>query len=401
MPRELLVPREIDETAAQFVTSMSLRNACVAFHDESHSQYRAHIVAESDLPSPLIMHAFSERALGYVRLTSVRKAGEYERHALTMCRRAPLGLGVPLSHPTSIYHQLYHAVPSFLYLREHVAAAGWGADAPASAFVPLALASAALGRGKPAAPRRWYAWELTLRALTRASPDVIAAAASKLLRTQCTCFARFEASAHAFNPGARADAQRVRAFREAALRNGMPSQALLAAHATAGVARDMLLVSRQGERRALSNEERVLAALRGGSFARVRRVVLEEMSVADQMATVAGASALLGVHGQAFAWLPFLPWPTRPVGIIEISIASRRGAINACYERWSAALGVHYWRIAGVLTGGCNGGATGRDNEAMRAHKLLACNVTVDVQQLVGTAYRAAQVTGAGRTGST
>ena len=69
------------------------------------------------------------------------------------------------------------------------------------------------------------------------------------------------------------------------------------------------------------------------TLARVRRVVLEEMSVADQMATVAGASALLGVHGQAFAWLPFLPWPTRPVGIIEISIASRRGAINACYER--------------------------------------------------------------------
>ena len=109
--RVLLVPREVDDAEAQFVTRLSLRDACVAFHDEPQSLHRTHIVAESNLTSPIIMHGFSERALGYVRLTTVRAAGEHERRALTLCQRAPLGLGVPLSHPSSIYHQLYHAVP--------------------------------------------------------------------------------------------------------------------------------------------------------------------------------------------------------------------------------------------------------------------------------------------------
>ena len=153
----------------------------------------------------------------------------------------------------------------------------------------------------------------------------------------------------------------------------------------------MLLVSRGGERRALSNEARVLVALE--QLGRVRRVVLEEMTISDQMALVAQSSVLLGVHGQAFAWLPFLPWSSRTVGLVEISLASRRGVVNTCYERWSAALGVRYWRVAGKLTGGCSGGATSRDNEATRAHKMLACNVTVDVTQLVGAASRAAEET--------
>ena len=127
----------------------------------------------------------------------------------------------------------------------------------------------------------------------------------------------------------------------------------------------------------------------------VRRIVLEAMPLADQMATVSEASALLGVHGQAFAWMAFLPWPTRKVAVVEVSIASRRGVVNRCYERWSEGLGVQYWSVAGMLTGGCSGGATSRDNEAMRAHKLLACNVTVEKSQFVAAVYHAAQATAA------
>ena len=77
--------------------------------------------------------------------------------------------------------------------------------------------------------------------------------------------------------------------------------------------------------------------------------------------------------------------------MVEITLASRRGAINGCYEAWSSALGVRYWRVAGRLTDGCTGGASRRDNEAERVHKMLACNVTVDVSNLLGAAYRAAE----------
>lgn len=399
MPRPLLLLREIDDAAASFVTSLSLRNACVAFHDEPHSLHRSHLVAkDTRLPSPMIMHAFSERALGYVRLTSVRAAGEHERRAITMCRHAPFGFGLPLAHPTSIYHQLWHAVPSWLHLRAYAEAAGYGSDVPPTAFVPLTLASAALGRGKPSAPRRWHGWEFTLRALTRASATELAAATSKLLRTPCTCFGRFEATARAFNPGATDDARHVRAFRDAAVRNALPlalppSSVAGAPAAMPPAGADVLLISRGGERRALSNEAAVLSMLGGMLKQRLARVVLEQHSLSAQMALVSRASALVGVHGQALAWLPFLPWAERQTAVVEISLATKRGVFNTCYERWSAALGVRFSRVPGTLTRGCSGGATSRDSEAAQAHKMLNCNVTVDAQQLAAATYHAAALT--------
>ena len=75
------------------------------------------------------------------------------------------------------------------------------------------------------------------------------------------------------------------------------------------------------------------------------------------------------------------------------ALITRRGIFNTCYERWSAALRVRYWRVAGRLTGGCSGGATSRDNEATQAHKMLNCNVTVDLAHFAGAAHRAAQET--------
>lgn len=420
--------RPIDEARAEFSTSLSLRNACVAFHDDEYSQHRAHVVVDGPLLSPIVVHGFSERASGYVRLTSVRRAETFERNGIQMCWRAPLGLGVPVSHASSIYHQLFHAVPSWLALRERVAAAGLSDDAPAAAFVPLFFADAALGHGKPAAPRRWYAWEFSIRPLTRTSGADIAAAAARLLRAPCTCFERFEAESRAFNPGALASAATVRLFRDAALRHAPPPPLLPAlggastsatggpgAGSTSRSARsagwaaavtalrggerraDLLLVSRQGERRGgrqLSNEGEVLARLRGLPAApRLARVVLEGLPLAEQMRLVAAASVLIAVHGQALAWLAFLPSDVRPTGVVEVSIMTKQGALNPCYQAWSAALSVQYWRVAGRLAPGCNGGATSRDDAAQRAHKLLACNVSVDAAQLAGTVSAAAAAT--------
>ena len=57
-------------------------------------------------------------------------------------------------------------------------------------------------------------------------------------------------------------------------------------------------------------------------------------------------------------------------------------------------MGVRYYRVAGRLTGGCTGGATSRDDEAQRAHKLLGCNVTCNAAQLVGTVLAVARLVG-------
>ena len=432
--RTVLVQRPIDEARAEFTTSLSLRNACIAFYDDDRSQHRTHIVVDGPLVSPIVVHGFEERASGYTRLAVVRPALAYDRNSLALCWRAPLGLGVPVSHATSIYHQLFHAVPSWLALREHVAAAGFSDDAPAAAFVPLVFAAAALGHGKPAAPRRWHAWEYSLRALTTAATVDIAAATTRLLRAPCTCFDRFEADARAFNPGARAAAAAVRAFRDAALRHvrvttprltslasiaaaqwpgsrqvgsdgggtgvggsaavglsgvGGPSGAL-----SSSLAADLLLVGREGERRTLSNEAALLERLGGlPEASRLARVALEALPLGAQMRLVSEASLLVAVHGQALAWIPFLPADRRTVGAIEIAIMTKHGALNNCYEAWSAALGVRYWKVAGTLTGGCTGGATNRDDVAQRSSKLLSCNVTVNVMQLVGTISTAARAT--------
>ena len=104
-----------------------------------------------------------------------------------------------------------------------------------------------------------------------------------------------------------------------------------------------------------------------------------------------GLSGRDGRVRQALAWLPFLPWQERTVGVVEVTLATRRGVINDCYEKWSNALGerIRYFRVAGRLTGSCNGGASSRDNEAEQAQKILSCNVTVDTSQLLGAAAAA------------
>lgn len=386
---------DVDEARAAFATSLSLRNACVAFHDDRHSMHRAHIVTRNAeaLASPIVLHGFSEYALGYQRLLTARPpAGAHEQAAFGPCWRRRLGVGIPVSHPTSIYHQLFHAVPSWL------AAAHLGTDVPA--FVPLTFASAAIGHGKPAAPRRWHGWELSVRALTRAAAaDVASATAELLLRAPCVCFDRFEATAAPFNPGALASALAVRSFRDAVLSNLQPPHPVRAPLAltasppspSSSSGADVLLIRRLGARRALSNEAALWARLEPSlGPSRLRRVSLEAMPLGDQMRLVAAARVLVAVHGQALAWLTFLPSERRRCAAVEISIASRRGAINGCYEAWAAAMGVRYYRAAGRLSGGCNGGATARDNEAQAARKMLNCNVTIDVAQVAAATVSAA-----------
>eukprot|EP00966_Prymnesium_polylepis_P084591 1958334-Prymnesium_polylepis.1 len=108
---------------------------------------------------------------------------------------------------------MFHAVPTWAAQR---LLAAEGAE---PTFVPLVFGSAAIGRGKPASPRRWHGWEFSLRALSTRSTEDIVSSTTKLLRAPCTCFQRFEAHAVPFNPGAPSSAELLHAFREAAVRN--------------------------------------------------------------------------------------------------------------------------------------------------------------------------------------
>ena len=109
-----------------------------------------------------------------------------------------------------------------------------------------------------------------MRALSNDSSAVLAASTRELVGAPCTCFDRVEAQASAFNPGARAAAARLRAFRAATLRNNLLANGL-AAHRS----RDTILfVSRTGSRRVAINEASIMSRLRAEA-AGVQRVVLE------------------------------------------------------------------------------------------------------------------------------
>lgn len=156
---------------------------------------------------------------------------------------------------------MFHAVPSWLAQR------GLLTSSRSHTLVPLVFSTAAIGRGKPASLRRWHAWEFSVRPFTDATSDQILSALSSLLSSPCTCFDRFEATAHAFNPAALDSPPRLREFRQAALKHArhvfsLPRSAGAYPQAERQVARrDIIYISRTGGRRAVSNE-RVLLRIR-------------------------------------------------------------------------------------------------------------------------------------------
>ena len=111
------------------------------------------------------------------------------------------------------------------------------------------------------------------------------------------------------------------------------------------------------------------------------------------MMLVASATTLLAVHGQALAWTPFLPSDHHKTAVVEIVLSNVDRRFNGCYQAWCGAFGVRYYRVAGELTGGCTGGASRRDNSAVRHSKLLNCNVTVNVPNTLAATAAAAQHT--------
>eukprot|EP00966_Prymnesium_polylepis_P084592 1958334-Prymnesium_polylepis.2 len=97
-----LLPRDVNDAAARFGLSLSLRNACVTFYDDRQSMHRSQLVMESTRGDEMVLHGFSERSLTYLRLTSVRPSGKHERNAMRLCKRRTLGIGVPVSQMNSV-----------------------------------------------------------------------------------------------------------------------------------------------------------------------------------------------------------------------------------------------------------------------------------------------------------
>ena len=85
------------------------------------------------------------------------------------------------------------------------------------------------------------------------------------------------------------------------------------------------------------------------------------------------SAGLLAVHGQAMAWVLFLPSGKRRTAAVEIF---PQGLVNPIYRELSTTLGIHYESLNAQAARGCM--------------VKLSCNVTVQVEKVVAAASRAA-----------
>ena len=125
------------------------------------------------------------------------------------------------------------------------------------------------------------------------------------------------------------------------------------------------------------NEAALLDALRAAGLRddALRPTTLESLPLAAQAREVAAAGGLVAVHGQAMAWVLFLPWAERRTAAVELM---PRGGGSKIYEELSAALGVRYERVAASLDGKCS------------REQWLKCNVTAPIPGVVAAVRSAA-----------
>jgi len=250
----------ITNNRAEFLLSFVLANTCVLFYNDRSTLYRSHYLSLGDTTA--YIHGFSEYSFGYQRLAAVRPASRKDARLLQHCPRYAHGVVVPFSC-NNIYHQSFHAIPSFESYSHSLAR-----NASSPVFVPLVHPSAAIGRKMQSKPVFWHAWEFTLRSVTANGAEQIADETSQLLQAGCACFDRLEGNAGAFNPMAAASRSRVATFRAAALRHARvllpprsPALSAIPRHSEASLLPNLLFMIRHHAKRNIVNMPQLRTAM--------------------------------------------------------------------------------------------------------------------------------------------
>lgn len=344
-----------------------------------------------------MIYGYSEHRYGFHRLGSVRPVELEEEPMLgKQCTSHRLGLGAYFSS-NNMFHQWFHAVPAFESLRT------LAAENEDAVFVPLVGGTAANWTLSSArTPFEAHAWEFTLRALTAASSSEIGRNLRNLVgtascspkpvaRLPCACFDRLEGSVGGFSPYSWGARSRYVEFKRAALAKAhqwrhvwthRPRHLPVSGNGHAAIHRRVapLLYIVRTAKRSAANEHEVREMLRA-SVPRLRFEVLETYPLAAQMWMIAQSAGLVGVHGQAFAWLPFLPFERQRTAAVEIMPYSP-GILNKdfsfMYSRLGGILGINYTKVNARVVDGCD----------VRKH-VLKCNVTIDAPQLLAAVLTA------------
>ena len=275
-----------------------------------------------------------------------------------------------------------HAVYPHAKLREHAG--------PEAELLPLATSRAHAWLH----PQSNYshAWELTVRPYTAKPGAEIMQDTLRLIHRGCTCYDRIEGATGGvslYNPSP-SGRQRIRNFCRGALRvaRSIPLPVRIDAEIWAAARPAVPVVlyeSRKGTRRVIENDADIIRVLcptgdgeDGSSGWQGSCVMLGALSMVQQMRTIAAASVLVGAHGQAMTWMPFMLSDRPRAAIVEVLFPKRfdRGSESnpKMYHNIALSLGIGSMCVRGELAPGCN----------LKADDVLSCNLTVGVQTLLG-----------------
>jgi hypothetical protein len=413
----------LDFAVEHLAGAWSLRNACVVYQAHGR-QLSAQFVSFEGRTAHIL--AFSEYRFSFVRVSNVRAARSSERERYRhRCAARSLGIAAPLLQ-NNLFHALYHAVPL------HSDTIGRSALVEAATFIPL-LAHKARMLPNLTSSFEWRAWELTLRALTARTASQIAADVRNLLRNECTCFDLVLGSTGAFGPAASNAAPAIRAFRDAAVAHARVSLGQFGQFGSSQGARVSLgqfgqfgssqgarvslgqfgqFGSSQGARvslgsalpaawaprlssrsppfvficrsqtRVLVNQDELVGFL-GPEV--VQSVQIESLPLSQQLTLIAGASGMVGAHGQAMALLVFLPADSRPTAVIEVlppppeteSGLQVKPPYWQLYLSLSHAMGITHVQFSAALAPPCSRFTHVVNKALAPPDRMLRCNLSL------------------------
>ena len=373
---------DVDPVVSEpLVRDWTLRNVCVTFYNWRGTLHRAEFISRERVDA--VIHSFSEYTFKYDRLAYVRAEAPEDAPALDRCERRALGLAFTVTS-NNLYHQFFHAVPAFETLLSKVE--------PGAIFVPIVSSKAAAWL--PPALNTSHAWEFSMRAFSSAPPSQLFDDLLRLLRAPCTCFDRVEGATGGvslYYPKARC---RILAFcrRAVAVARATPPIAPplpMEVRQRAGGSRGggmarLLYVRRASKKRVLANDPEVSAALcGGGAHWHAECLALEKYSLTQQMRTIAASNVMVGVHGQAMVWMPFMLTEQERVAVVEVLLPRVPGTKSVSsprmYAHFADAMQIHHTAVYGTLLPECR--ASKKD--------VLGCNVTVGVAPLLAGVHQA------------
>ena len=334
MPSSYNPARFRAEQALHLPGAVSLRNSCVEFLDDDATNMagvRIRLVSRDGVMA--VVHGYQEFIYGFRRILQIRPAVESDRAAIAQAEHLPLGLALQYAS-FNLGHQIHHTVAAWAALHAHAEAAPDAVYVPVpGAHVAKSLFQSAGHRGTGL--RRIFStasWLLAVRGLSHDVADVVTKRTVRLFERGLTCFERIEGAFGGLSPYS-GDASALRdaaAWQRAVLRTTAHQLRAPSSFApSSGDLVQLLLVSRGGRTRQITNGDELTRSLGAIPGARLVQTQMEVLSLSEQLMRVASSSILVGVHGMALVYSLFLPWSSQRTALVEIQPPRPRSKAGA------------------------------------------------------------------------